>query len=182
MRRSLVALVLPCGLTARWGKTIARFYTWCNRREPVLPHHDDAYAQVRKQGGKPSETDPNVWFIGEGKERITIGMWVDDMLILTPKGRRDLADKFWNEFRKRFNCKDLVVPAKFVGLEIQRNRAARTITLRQSTYIDGMFDKYMSGDHTKVRGRTYGWGRDAYCRESMLYRMLVARMLACGCC
>ena len=111
----------------------------------------DAYAQVRKQGGKPSETDPNVWFIGEGKERITIGMWVDDMLILTPKGRRDLADKFWNEFRKRFNCKDLVVPAKFVGLEIQRNRAARTITLRQSTYIDGMFDKYMSGDHTKVR-------------------------------
>ena len=112
---------------------------------------NDAYAQLRKQGGVPSETDPNIWFIGKGKDRITIGMWVDDMLILTPKGRRDLADKFWTGFRSRFNCKDLVVPAKFVGLEITRNRAARTITLRQSTYIDGMFDKYMSGDSTKVR-------------------------------
>ena len=37
-------------------------------------------------------------------------MWVDDMLILTPKGRRDLAERFWSGFRKRFNCKDLIVP------------------------------------------------------------------------
>ena len=112
---------------------------------------NDVYSQLRKQGAKPSEIDPNIWFLGEGKERITLGMWVDDILILTPKGRRDLAEKFWSDFRVRFNCKDLVVPSKFVGLEIARNRAKRTITITQSTYVDTMFDKFMSGDLTKMR-------------------------------
>ena len=109
-----------------------------------------AYARARELGGRPSDIDPNIWFVGHGAERIIIGMWVDDMLILTPKGRRDLADKFWKGFRERFNCKDLVVPAKFVGLEIKRDRDRRKITLTQTRYIDAMFSKFMSDVHSKT--------------------------------
>lgn len=100
-------------------------------------------------GFKVSEIDPNVWYRGEGDERIIMGLWVDDAIILTKRGRRDLADKCWSEFRKRFNCEDLKVPSKFVGLEISRDRPRRRLTLRQTRYIDTMFDKYMAGEHCK---------------------------------
>ena len=46
---------------------------------------------------------------------------MDDYLILAPKGRKDVAEKFWSDFRARFKCKDLVVePTKYVGLEINK--------------------------------------------------------------
>jgi len=109
----------------------------------------EAYSQLRKMGFKVSEIDPNVWYRGEGDERTIIGLWVDDAIILTKRGRRDLADKCWSEFRKRFNCEDLKVPSKFVGLEISRDRPRRKLTLRQTRYIDTMFDKYMAGEHCK---------------------------------
>ena len=111
----------------------------------------EAFAQVRKLNGVQSKVDPNIWYIGQGAERITVGFWVDDVMILTPCGRRDLADKFWEGFRKRFKCDELKVPSKFVGLEIKRNRQAKTITITQSLYIDTMFDKFLAGDHTKQR-------------------------------
>ena len=69
----------------------------------------------------------------------------------TPPGRRDLADKFWTDFRTRFDCKDLVPePRKYVGLEISRDRKKRTLTLTQTDYIDKMADKFLQGDHTKA--------------------------------
>ena len=36
----------------------------------------EAFNQVRKLGGIQSTVEPNIWYIGKGSERITIGFWV----------------------------------------------------------------------------------------------------------
>ena len=38
----------------------------------------EAFNQVRKLGGIQSTVEPNIWYIGKGSERITIGFWVDE--------------------------------------------------------------------------------------------------------
>ena len=115
----------------------------------------DAYAQIKKLGGVQSLIDPNVFVVTvevDNKQyRLLVGLWVDDFLILAPRGRQDVAEKFWAGFRQRFECKDLVTdPKVFIGLEIARDRQKRTLTLTQSSYIDAMFEKFMHGSDTKL--------------------------------
>ena len=115
----------------------------------------DAYEQIKKQGGIQSLIDPNVFVVNveidSKSHRLLVGLWVDDFLILAPRGRQDVAGKFWAGFRQRFECKDLVPdPKVFIGLEIARDRHKKTLTLTQSGYIDAMFDKFMHGADTKL--------------------------------
>ena len=115
---------------------------------------NESYAQLRKQGGKQT-IDPNIWIvpitIGTETTDIKVGIWVDDFLILVPRGRGDLAEKFWSDYRKRFKCKDLVQdPRSFINIEISRDRKNKTITLTQTGYINAMFDKFMHGADSKL--------------------------------
>ena len=110
----------------------------------------EAYSLMRSLNATQSTIDPNIWYVGNGDERAIVGFWIDDALILVPKGRRDLADKFWQLFSKRFKCKELVDCKKFVGLEVKRDRSKRKVTLSQTKYIEDMFAKFMPKDHSKL--------------------------------
>ena len=113
-----------------------------------------SHTQLIKQGGKQT-IDPNIWIVPITISSITIpikvGIWVDDFLICVPRGRRDLADKFWSDYRSRFRCKELVEnPQTYINIEITRDRKNRTITLTQTGYINAMFDKFMHGADSKL--------------------------------
>jgi hypothetical protein len=115
---------------------------------------NESFAKIRALHGKQT-IDPNIWIIpvtiGSETIDIKVGIWVDDFLIIVPRGRRDLADKFWSDYRTRFRCKDLVAePKTFINIEISRDRKNKTITLTQTGYIDAMFDKFMHGSESKL--------------------------------
>jgi transposase InsO family protein len=115
---------------------------------------NESFAKIRSLDGKQT-IDPNIWIIpvtiGSETIDIKVGIWVDDFLIIVPRGRRDLAEKFWSDYRTRFKCKDLVAePKSFINIEISRDRKNKTITLTQTGYIDAMFDKFMHGSDSKL--------------------------------
>ena len=115
---------------------------------------NESFAKIRALNGRQT-IDPNIWIIpvtiGSETIDIKVGIWVDDFLIIVPRGRRDLAEKFWSDYRTRFKCKDLVAePKTFINIEISRDRKNKTITLTQSGYIDAMFDKFMHGSESKL--------------------------------
>src|SRR5208337_3973839 len=66
-------------------------------------------------------------------------VYVDDLLILTPKG-----SPFFSEIKealsKEFEMKDLAEAKSFLGMEITRDRSKHTITLSQKGYIESVLE------------------------------------------
>ena len=61
-----------------------------------------------------------------------------------------LADKeFVEPYGARYNIKVLSEPSILLGIEITRDRAARTLTLKQGLYIEKIFNKFCSARTTK---------------------------------
>jgi hypothetical protein len=90
---------------------------------------------------KPSFSDPSV-FINRDKSLI-VGLYVDDMIIL---GRSlDKVILFKERFGKLYKLKDMGGISTFLSLEITRNRASRTRTVSQKSYLLKLVDKYSGG-------------------------------------
>ena len=88
-------------------------------------------------GLQQSQHDPCLYFI-PGK--LYVCFWVDDFLILA----RDASDKdsFKAAISAAFKMKDLGAVARFLGMEVQRNRAGQAISLTSSQHIDDMLQRF----------------------------------------
>ncbi len=150
----LIYLEPPVGLPNMDGKILKALMSVEGLPQSGWLFQNESHTQLIKQGGKQT-IDPNIWIVPITISSITIpikvGIWVDDFLICVPRGRRDLADKFWSDYRSRFRCKELVEnPQTYINIEITRDRKNRTITLTQTGYINAMFDKFMHGADSKL--------------------------------
>ena len=100
-----------------------------------------AYNGLAKLGLTPSFSDPSV-FTNKDKSLI-IGLYVDDMLIL---GRSlGAVSVFKDQFGKMYKIKDLGEASRFLGLEVTRDRASRTLTISQKSYALTLVDEYLGG-------------------------------------
>ena len=150
----LIYLEPPVGLPNMEGKVLKALMSVEGLPQSGWLFQNESHKQLLKQNGKQT-IEPNIWIvpitIGSETISIKVGVWVDDFIICVPRGRRDLADKFWTDYRTRFRCKDLVEnPRTFINIEIFRDRKNRTITLTQTGYINAMFDKFMHGSESKL--------------------------------
>ena len=107
-----------------WGKTFERF--------------------MLKQGFKQSKLDTCIYFRGTGLNRIILGIHVDDQAIIGPS--IDVIRKFKAELATEFKMKDLGAPTHILGVEAQRDRQKRVLTLHQSSYIRQVLDRYGMAD------------------------------------
>jgi hypothetical protein len=74
---------------------------------------------------------------------LIIGLYVDDILIL---GRSlDVVSTFKEQFGKMYKIKDLREVRTFLGLEVTRDRALRTLTISQKSYALKLVDDYLGG-------------------------------------
>ena len=89
----------------------------------------------RTEGFEPSNADPNL-FIGRG---VFILLYVDDMIII---GSRTDVDQAKNHIKKRWNCKDLGEAKLFVGFQIERDRAARSLFIHHKLYATKLVERF----------------------------------------
>jgi hypothetical protein len=87
-----------------------------------------------KLGLHCSAADPNV-FIGRG---VYLPVFVDDKLII---GKQTAIDQIKQEIMNKWKCKDLGPADMFVGFQIERNRAKRSIRIHQSFYIKKLLQR-----------------------------------------
>jgi len=90
-----------------------------------------------QRGLQQSQHDACLYYV-PGK--LYVAFWVDDFLVLAP----DVADK--NDFKSaiagHFKMKDLGPVSRFLGMEITRDRARRTITMTSTGHIDDILTSF----------------------------------------
>ena len=85
-------------------------------------------------GLKSADADPNL-FVGNG---IFLLLFVDDMLVA---GKRRQLDTTKARILRQWKCKDLGPAEVFVGFQIDRDRANRTIKLHQTIYTKKLLER-----------------------------------------
>ena len=90
-------------------------------------------------GLRPSPVDPGL-FIGEGKDPVYVLVYVDDLLIAS----KSVSQIEWVKrgLSVAFQVHDVGVASFYLGLEIKRDRAQRTITISQPRYVLDLLTKY----------------------------------------
>ena len=114
---------------------------------------------------------------------ILVLLYVDD-LIICGDSRREI-DKFKSAISKRFNMKDLGDLTRILGMEIKRDRRARTLEVTQQTYTETMLRRFGMEDSkpigspaegTLTRDPNAGPDREYMCLVgSLLYAAMVTR-------
>src|SRR5579871_3118313 len=77
-----------------------------------------------------SDADPNLYVRRE--DNTFLLLYVDDMLLIGTRINVNAAKK---QIMNRWKCKDLGQVKTFVGFQIKRNRAAKSLKIHQSFYI-----------------------------------------------
>ncbi|CAI7815986.1 unnamed protein product, partial [Closterium sp. NIES-54] len=113
--------------------------TQLNLRRPVYglrqspcEYHDTLRSTLRDLGFRPSSADPSL-IVRVGSTHFFILVYIDDLVFATAD-RAALAE-VKSELQKRHTCTDLGELQRFLGPQITRDRAARTITLTQSHMV-----------------------------------------------
>jgi transposase InsO family protein len=87
------------------------------------------------------ECDHSVFIYERNKVKLVIPVHVDDLIIASKS--KDALKEFKLEFSKRFKLREQGPTTFFLGVKLERDRANRTISLSQPTYIQSIIDEYI---------------------------------------
>lgn len=86
------------------------------------------------------KSDSAIWVYRKEDVRIILPVYVDDMTIVA-KSKSDVAHVI-AELKKHFKLRDLGETSYLLGVAITRDRAQRSISLSQQTYIEDFLQKF----------------------------------------
>ncbi|CAI7780888.1 unnamed protein product [Closterium sp. NIES-54] len=117
-------------------KALPTFYGLCQ-----LPHewHDTLRSTLRDLGFCPSSANP-LLFVCTGSTPFFTLVYVDDLVF--PTADRAPLTEVKSELQKRHKCTDLSELQCYLGLQITRDRAARTISLTQSDMVQQVLRRF----------------------------------------
>ncbi|CAI7822862.1 unnamed protein product [Closterium sp. NIES-54] len=101
--------------------------------------HDTLHTTLAALDFFPSSVDPSL-FVRRSSTRFFVLVYVDDVAFATPD-RHALAS-VKEELQRRQTCTDLGELRRYLGLQITRDRAARTITLTQSHMVEQILTRF----------------------------------------
>ncbi len=106
-------------------------------------------AAMREFGFVKSNADDCLYIlIEDGKIALLVLVYVDDMAIAGPNGIR--IEKFKTDLGDKFEITDLGELKYILGIQVSRDRKARTISLNQTAYINQILARFGMQDCTPV--------------------------------
>ena len=94
---------------------------------------------LRKLGFKPLEADRCVYVWRDGARMAIVSLYVDDMFLFTPRNS-ELMQRLKTRLQKKFEMTDLGEVSEALGVEITRDRGARTLTITQRRHARGILE------------------------------------------
>ena len=123
-----------------------------------------------------SEADPCLYIKRRGKSILVVLLWVDDLIICG--NDRKAIDWFKKAISERFNMKDLGDLSWILGMEIQRDRSARTMRITQRAYINTLLKRFGMLECKPIGSPAEGdLLRDPSAKPSKDYMCLVGSLL-----
>ncbi|CAI7873715.1 unnamed protein product, partial [Closterium sp. NIES-53] len=101
--------------------------------------HDTLCTTLHSLGFAPSSADPSL-FVRSGRRSLYILVYVDDLVFATAD--RVALASVKAKLQRRHTCTDLGDLCHYLGLQITRDRAARTITLSRSHLVHQILDRF----------------------------------------
>jgi hypothetical protein len=102
--------------------------------------HSTLRTKLHAHGFVPSESDPSMFILNSACGVLLALVYVDDCLIA---GRnREVVQRVVDLIKSLFTSTDLGEPKLFLGMRIERDRAARTITISQGALAASILEKY----------------------------------------
>jgi hypothetical protein len=86
-----------------------------------------------KAGFVRSYSDPSLFLLHDDSGTVICGVYVDDGIIAGVT--QTLVDAAFTIIANAFEVRDLGEPTDFLGIQITRDRAARTLTIHQANYV-----------------------------------------------
>ncbi|CAI7876520.1 unnamed protein product [Closterium sp. NIES-53] len=108
-------------------------------RQSSREWHDTLRSTLRDLGFHPSSANPSL-FDRTGSTHFFILVYVNDLVFATAD--RAALNEVKSELEKRHKCTDLGELQRFLGLQITRDRATRTITLTQSHMVQHVLRRF----------------------------------------
>ena len=97
-------------------------------------------------GLTPCSTEPSVFVTAD--RSLIVGLYVDDMIIL---GKEHTAvDRVVQGIKALWEIKDLGDAALILGIQVNRDRQNRSLTINQARYIQSVLERFQLGDAKPV--------------------------------
>ena len=132
---------------------------------------------VNDQSMTRSQVDPCLYTKETEHGKLIIIVWVDDLCCASTT--QDIFDEFFDAFSKKYRAKKIPNMDKFVGVELVRDDHAGTVTLRQTKYIEKLYERHLSKRNTKAWQTPVGTSREEAARfEAIDHAMSDVEMMA----
>jgi len=102
--------------------------------------HQRLKADLEEMGFVESEADAGLFTLSTGSASLYLLVYVDDLMLVTSDTA--LLTEIKNKIMAKYDARDLGEATFFLGMDILRDRSARTIKLAQSRQIHDLLDKY----------------------------------------
>jgi hypothetical protein len=96
------------------------------------------------KGFKRSHADPSLYIKQTRRYILIVLIYVDDLILLSSD--KEKMSELKASLEEEYNMSDLGELHFFLGVHIERNRAARTITLHQRSYIEEVLERFGMAD------------------------------------
>ena len=100
--------------------------------------------KLKNMGFKPSPADPCLYWSGQ----IAVLIYVDNAIVAALSTNQ--IDKFYEDLASTFKVKIIGEPVRFLGCDITRNRATKTITISQKAYTQEILQSLPNLNPTAV--------------------------------
>ncbi|CAI7851170.1 unnamed protein product [Closterium sp. NIES-53] len=87
-------------------------------------------------GFNPSSADHSLFMLGEGEQRSSMVVYMDDILIFSSSS--DLVKEVMLNLQDKFKCKDLGDVCFYLGLHIERDVEKRCMRVHQRKYLEAL--------------------------------------------
>jgi Reverse transcriptase (RNA-dependent DNA polymerase) len=118
-------------------------------------------SHLSNMGYTRTNADPCVYYKHSSGKIVILTLWVDDIIMVGDN--KDGIEATVTELKKLFEVKDLGEPKLLLGIQIIRDRTAKTITLSQKNYINTILSRFNYSKVTLWEVVTPGsGGKDTY--------------------
>ena len=98
-------------------------------------------------GFKRSKLDGALFYKGSEKEKVLVGIYVDDLIITGPRG--ELICKFKEEMKEKFEMTDLGLLSSYLGMEVRQS--SDIIFLSQRAYTNHILKVFKMNDCNAIQ-------------------------------
>lgn len=106
--------------------------------------YQELHSTLTSLGFTRTYSDYSVYVRGQGSSYIVVGVYVDDLTIAARQ--LSVMDEFKTQMSKRYEMKDLGELHFILGLQVKRDRSARTLHLSQQHYIETILERFNVSD------------------------------------